>query len=210
MEDLIMQTWIADKETLYSHIVGKVRRLKSGRLNYLLDHMTKDDMINDCWIDIVNSTHLPDKELMSMYDGRIVTEWLASRMIRQRVSVSVKNWIDREYFKQKTKMKRESITMKKRYHESIEWDRLTRRNMADVLSSINISKEENIIMLWKMDLIDDKDAMIGLDCSERTLYNRWDKLKDKFREAIVAEPLKSLDLFSRVYGEIRVDMMEHD
>ena len=205
-----MQTWIADRETLYSHIVGKIRNTKSGRMNFLLEYGTKDDMINDCWMDVVSSAHLPDQELMSMYDGRIVTEWLASRMIRQRVSVSVKNWIDREYFKQKTKNKQESITMKKRYHQHIEWSRLTRRSMADVLSSINISKEENIIMLWKMDLIDDSEAMISLDCSERTLYNRWDKLKDKFREAIVSDPLKSLDLFSRVVNEVRVDMMEMD
>jgi len=193
-----METWIADKETLYSHIVGKVKRLKSGRMNYLLDYMTKDDMINDCWMDVVSSTHLPDQELMSMYDGRIVTEWLVSRIIRQRVSVSVKNWIDREYFKQKTINKAESITMKKKYHQHIEWNRLTRRSMVDILSSINISKEENIIILWKMDLIDDVEATISLDCSERTLYNRWDKLKEKFREAIVSEPSN----FAGITGDI--------
>lgn len=204
-----MQTWTADKETLYSHIVQKITRTKSGRMNYLLEVMTKDDMINDCWIDVVQGIHQPDIELMKMYDGRIVTEWMQGKMIRQRVSVSVKNWIDREYFRQKTKRKVESINMKKKYHQHIEWSKLTRRSFRDVLSSISISKEENIIMLWKMDLIDDTEAMTALECSERTLYNRWDKLKEKFREALIADPLKSLDLFTKSYS-VRDDIMELD
>lgn len=203
-----METWIANKEALYFNIQKKVYKMHTGRMNALLEHMNKDDMVNDIWMDVTGTDYKECIECMSWYDGRSVTEWEQGRMIRKRASVCVEYWVHRTYKKLKTKKKQESIDMKKRYHQSIEWDKLTRRSFKDVLSSITISKEENIIMLWKMDLIDDRDAMIGLDCSERTLYNRWDKLKNKFREAIVAEPLKSLDLFSRIHGEIRVDMMD--
>jgi len=202
-----MKTWIADKETLYFHIAEKFKRWKNNRSLFLLQYGTKEDMIQDCWMESVTSKYPSQVKLMEMYDGRIVTEWMQNKIIRKRVSVAVEAWVRRAYAKQKTKNKQESIDMKKKYYQHIEWEKLTRRSFYDVLSSITISKEENIIMLWKMDLIDDKDAMEGLECSERTLYNRWDKLKDKFREALVADPLKSLELFSRVQG-IRADMME--
>jgi len=192
-----METWIANKQTLYFHIAEKFNRWKNGRVSFLLNYMTKEDMIQDCWIEVTSAQHLPDIELMRMYNGCQVTEWDQNEMIRGRVKVSVKNWVDRKYFKQKTKNKQESIEMKKKYHQHIEWGKLTRRSFYDVLSSITISKEENVIMLWKMDLIDDAEAMEQLECSERTLYNRWDKLKDKFREALMSDHLKSLELFSR-------------
>jgi len=204
-----METWIANKETLYSHMTEKFNRWKNGRMLFLLDYMTKEDMIQDCWMESVTAKYPSQVKLMEMYNGRFVTEWEQNKIVRKRVSVAVEAWVRRAYAKQLTKNKQESITMKKKYHQHIEWGKLTRRSFYDVLSSVKISKEENVIMLWKMDLIDDAEAMEQLECSERTLYNRWDKLKDKFREALVADPLKSLDLFSKVC-EARQDMMEID
>jgi hypothetical protein len=174
-----MKTWIANKEALYFNIQNKVYKMHTGRMNYLLGHMTKEDMMTDIWIDVTGTDYKECIECMSMYDGRSVTEWEVGRMIRKRASVCVEYWVHRVYKKTKTKMRRESDEMKKRYHDTISWDVLTRRSLKDVLSTIDLDADENTILLWKMDLMDDVQAMFALECSERTLYNRWDKLKAK-------------------------------
>ena len=95
--------------------------------------------------------------------------------------------------------------MKKSIAENI--DRVAGPKVISVLfAGTNLTKEENTLIYWKMDMLDDKDAMEILECSERTLYNRWNKLKEKIIARYNANPLKSLELFSRV-NIIKEDMM---
>jgi hypothetical protein len=51
-----------------------------------------------------------------------------------------------------------------------------------ILMGYNLTEDERILVLWKMDLIEEDDAKKILEVkSSKTLYNRWDKLKAKLK-----------------------------
>ena len=87
--------------------------------------------------------------------------------------------------------------MKKRISENV--DRVTGPKVISILlAGIELSKEENTLIYWKMDFLSDEDAQEILDCSRATLFNRWNKLKEKIVQRYNADPLKSLNLFQKV------------
>jgi len=56
---------------------------------------------------------------------------------------------------------------------------------AHILLGYNLTEDEKILALWKMDLIEEDDAKNILEVkSSKTLYNRWDKLKAKLKVTI--------------------------
>lgn len=195
------ESYIAESSILYVHLKEYFNRYKSMRLNYLLDYTTKDDMIVECWIEIMSSDAGWAVECREYYGEVLVENYYANRKTRQRIKIAVKNIISNKYHKQKRENK-----MKKSIAENI--DRATGPKVLSILfAGTNLTKEENTLIYWKMDMLDDKDAMDILDCSRATLFNRWNRLKEKIIARYNADPLKSLELFSRVQ-EIRNDMME--
>ena len=95
--------------------------------------------------------------------------------------------------------------MKRSIAENI--DRVEGPKVISILfAGTNLTKEENTLIYWKMDMLDDKDAMEILDCSRATLFNRWNRLREKIVARYNDNPLKSLELFSRVQS-IREDML---
>lgn len=194
------ESYIADTSILYIHIKEFFNKYKSLRLSYLLDYHSRDDLITDCWIEIMSSKSNWAIECREWYNEILLENWSMNKRTRQRVSVATKNYISNKYFKQKRENK-----MKKSIAENI--DRVAGPKVISVLfAGTNLTKEENTLIYWKMDMLDDKDAMEILECSERTLYNRWNKLKEKIIARYNANPLKSLELFSRV-NIIKEDMM---
>lgn len=56
---------------------------------------------------------------------------------------------------------------------------------AHILLGYNLTEDEKVLALWKMDLIEEDDAKNILEVrSSKTLYNRWDKLKAKLKITI--------------------------
>lgn len=194
------ESYIAESSILYIHLKEYFSRYKSLRLNYLLDYITKDDMIVECWIEIMSSDAGWAKECREWYNEVLVENYYANRKTRQRIKIAVKNIVSNKYHKQKRENK-----MKRTISENI--DRATGPKVLSILfAGTNLTKEENTLIYWKMDMIEDKDAMEILDCSRATLFNRWNRLKEKIVARYNADPLKSLELFSRV-SAIREDMM---
>lgn len=194
------ESYIAESSILYLHLKEYFERYKSLRLNYLLDYTTKDDMIVECWIEIMSSNAAWAIECREWYNEILVENWTINRRTRQRLKIAVKNIVSNKYQKQKRENK-----MKRTIAESI--DRVEGPKVISILfAGTNLTKEENTLIYWKMDMLDDKDAMEILDCSRATLFNRWNRLREKIVARYNDNPLKSLELFSRVQS-IREDMM---
>jgi len=195
------ESYIAESSILYIHLKEYFSRYKSGRLNYLMDYTSREDLIVECWIEMMSSDSGWAVECREWYNEILVENWNMNRQTRQRLKIAVRNIISNKYQKQKRENK-----MKRSIAENI--DRATGPKVLSILfAGTNLTKEENTLIYWKMDMLDDKDAMEILDCSRATLFNRWNKLKEKIIARYNADPLKSLELFSRVQ-EIRMDMME--
>lgn len=195
------ESYIAESSILYSHLKEYFSRYKSLRLSYLLDYTTREDLIVECWIEIMSSDSGWAVECREWYNEILVENWNINRQTRQRLKIAVKNIISNKYHKQKRENK-----MKRSIAQNI--DKVTGPKVLSILfAGTNLTKEENTLIYWKMDLLNDADAMELLDCSRATLFNRWNKLKEKIVARYNADPLKSLELFSRVQ-EIRNDMME--
>jgi len=195
------ESYIAESSILYVHLKEYFSRYKSMRLNYLLDYNTKDDMVVECWIEIMSSPSDWAKECREYYNEVIVENYHMNRRTRQRLKIAVKNIVSNKYHKQKRENR-----MKRTIADNV--DRTTGPKVLSLLfAGINLTSEENTLIYWKMDLLDDKDAMDILECSRATLFNRWNRLKERIVARYNDNPLKSLELFSRV-NDIRNDMME--
>ena len=195
------ESYMAESTILYFHLKEYFGVYKSGRLAYLLDYNTKDDMIVECWIEIMSSDAGWAIECREYYNEVIVENYHMNRRTRQRLKIAVKNIVSNKYHKQKRENR-----MKRTIAENI--DRTTGPKVLSLLfAGINLTSEENTLIYWKMDLLDDKDAMDILECSRATLFNRWNRLKERIVARYNDNPLKSLELFSRV-SDIRNDMME--
>ena len=195
------ESYMAESTILYFHLKEYFNRYKSMRLNYLLDYNTKDDMIVECWIEIMSSDAGWAIECREYYNEVIVENYHMNRRTRQRLKIAVKNIVSNKYQKQKRENR-----MKRSIAENI--DRVTGPKVLSLLfAGTNLTKEDNTLIYWKMDLLDDKDAMDILECSRATLFNRWNRLKERIVARYNDNPLKSLELFSRV-NDIRNDMME--
>ena len=195
------ESYMAESTILYFHLKEYFGVYKSGRLNYLLDYNTKDDMVVECWIEIMSSPSDWAKECREYYNEVIVESYSLNRRTRQRLKIAVKNIVSNKYHKQKRENR-----MKRTIADNV--DRTTGPKVLSLLfAGINLTSEENTLIYWKMDLLDDKDAMDILECSRATLFNRWNRLKERIVARYNDNPLKSLELFSRV-SDIRNDMME--
>lgn len=195
------ESYIAESTILYFHLREYLDRYKSGRLNYLLDYNTKDDMIVECWIEIMSSPAGWAVEAREWYNEVMVEDYHLNRRTRQRLKIAVKNIVSNKYHKQKRENE-----MKRNIAQNI--DRVTGPKVMSLLfAGINLTSEENTLIYWKMDMLDDKDAMDILRVSRATLFNRWNRLKERIVARYNENPLKSLELFSRV-THIRNDMME--
>lgn len=195
------ESYMAESTILYFHLREYFNRYKSMRLNYLLDYNTKDDMIVECWIEIMSSDSGWAVECREYYNEVIVEDYHLNRRTRQRLKIAVKNIVSNKYQKQKRENK-----MKRTIAQNV--DRVTGPKVMSLLfAGINLTKEDNTLIYWKMDMLDDKDAMDILRVSRATLFNRWNRLKERIVARYNDNPLKSLELFSRV-SHIRNDMME--
>ena len=85
----------------------------------------------------------------------------------------------------KTIKKRKKIMLDN--HETIVQNTISKTfiSPAHILMGYNLTEDEKILALWKMDLIEEDDAKSILEVrSSKTLYNRWDKLKAKLKATL--------------------------
>ena len=185
------ESYIANHTSLHKHIEEIFNKIRTPRLAYLQLYKDKEDLISDCWIECVASKKLWALEARSWYDGRVVDSWETNRRLRQRAKVSVKNFISIEYKKQKRIDAEEEMAKISAFKLSDGLDIGIEKVLRSLSSTGDLSNSDSTLIRWKMDLHTDDEAMMALACSRKTLYNRWDKLKERIIKRY--EALKSLD-----------------
>lgn len=206
------KSWIGNELTLLMRINKSFSWRRSnpaskrwGHLQYLLEEDDLSDIAYKCFEDILRlgvKENGPHRKCLEHFDGSVKDTEVKSRAAQRYMNIAISNWIKLEYDNKKNrKMLNKQIAW-----EIEEWNmHRVSCTLFDIIGNIQLTEDEKVIIQWKMDLIDDIDAMRELDCSERTLYNRWNKLREKILQRYNSAPLKSLELFSRVH-EIPIEM----
>lgn len=180
---MAFKSYIADKDILYKHISECIRKSRTYKLSYLEDYYSRQDIINDCWIFCLESDRTCVQEVTTWYNNRAITCNDSNRRLRQRVKIAVKEYVLSQYNKhiRKERIMRESML------ENISSNNteLSIDLFSDMklISDMKLSKKESLLVYWKMDLLEEEEVMLALGCCQKTLYNRWMKLKSKIKEA---------------------------
>lgn len=213
-----MKEWTADDITLWKMIGEWLKYAKSARL-YALKDWGEDveDLKTDILLWIKSAETNSTIMCREAFDGSYVTAYEVNRERRQRVKICCMAFITDRYSKAKGERKMKKNFIKMAAIEEItgsDWDGIPVWAMIKVMKAEKkFTKEEEIVLRWKLDIISGEDAQSLLKCSERTLYNRWNGLKNVLLTYVSAEdkaslgipvrdPLKSLDLFYQTFPEV--------
>lgn len=179
VQDVAMRfkSYIANTDILHQHISECIRKSRTYKLSYLEGYYSRQDLINDCWIYCLDSSKGWAQEVTTWYNNRAITCNDSNRRLRQRVKIAVRNFIALKYFKH---VRMEKIMSRFALYN------IALSNVASIVSTLdqmNLSEKEEILITWKMGILEEEEVMSVLGCCQKTLYNRWDKLKSKIKEA---------------------------
>jgi len=166
-----IKSYKANQKTLYYHIQEYIKKSKSRRIQYLLQSMEIVDLINDCWTAAMTSDKPWAIEARMWYNSQWIDTETLDRRTRQRVKVTVRNFVDKEYYKQ---MRRDKA-MKESVLQNVSPYNV--RSPSEIFDKIDLSNEDTFLILWKMDLLTDDEVCCYCHCSRITVYRRWDRLK---------------------------------
>jgi hypothetical protein len=185
------KSYIADRNTSYKHIQEFIMR------DYFLSNsihakfgISKDELIMDCWEKVwreSNPTRIDFITHRNAYSEKSINTYLDDRKIRQTTSVVV-NWFLKKIFSLEEKKKIVRLKKRQRMTEVIE-DMLKNssgeysKRTVSLISELNLTEKETVLFNWQIELISEEEAMVLLDVSRATLFNRWKKLKVKILES---------------------------
>ena len=196
--------WVADQLALYFRISSsfqwRIANPKSRRyanLKYLLARDELQDLSFKCFEDIIRLSKRegsPHHKCMQLFDGSIKDNIHSSKEAQKWMNICVSNWIKLEY-----DIRKNHIALNKQLALEMEDWNMTKNKVTlfDIIGHLELSGEDKILLDWKMDLIEDEDAMKALDCSERTLYNRWNKLREAILGNKDLSKLKTLSVYTK-------------
>ena len=193
-----MKAWTADDITLWNMIGEWLKHAKSERL-YALKAWGEDieDLKTDILLWIKSAETNSTTMCREAFDGSYVTSYEVSREKRQRVKICCMAFITDKYSKAKGEIK-----MKKNFIKTdgiqevtgMDWDGIPVWAMLKIMKQeAKLTKEGEIVLRWKLDIISQDMAQSLLDCSERTLYNRWKALKNILLTYVSEEDKASLE-----------------
>lgn len=190
MEDF--KPYVANGDSLYRHIREAFKKINDAQTLYIYQYTTQADLISDCWIACTASGKSWATEVRTWYNGRVIDSWESNRRVRQRVKIAIRNFLISEYYKKKRRIDAEEEMAKiSAFKLSDGLDIGIEKVLRSLSSTGDLSNSDSTLIRWKMDLHTDDEAMMALACSRKTLYNRWDKLKERIIKRY--EALKSLD-----------------
>jgi hypothetical protein len=169
-----------NQESLFHDIAEYIAKAAYGSINYLKNSMGADEVIKAAWTEAMFSETEAAKQIREYY---LVGNFKPEAMKRQRVVVLVKYWA----LNQSRILRRREELLKKNAELVIE--NTMSKPSTDVavihlLFGLSLSDEQKVLVLWKMDLLEEKTAMVKLSCSRATLFNRWNELKQNLKEIL--------------------------
>ena len=177
--------YTANKKISYKHIAECI--LKDSKISVILSKrfgISKDDLIQDCWAEVWENVESNRKDFQyhkKAYSGRRIRSELEDCKTRKTTSVMVNYFLKKRYDSEKEKR---DVRLKFNYKENLEEMLDSSRQGFYVENSIlhmelNLSKEESVILNWKINVLDCEEAMLALNISRKTLYNKWEFLQKK-------------------------------
>jgi len=169
-----------NQEAMFHDIAEYVAKAAYSSINYLKDSMGADEVTKAAWTEAMFSETEAAKQIRDYY---LVGLDKPEAMKRQRVVVLVKYWA----MNQKRILKRREELLKKNAELVIE-NTMSKKStdvaVIHLLFGLSLSEEQKVLVLWKMDLLEEKTAMVKLSCGRATLFNRWNILKESLKETL--------------------------
>lgn len=158
-----------------SDLIVKTNRASIAKAKLEIDSV---ELIHQIYIEAMQGTSEAAEQVREYYDNWTGEEAIAKKRIQILCWGICSNIM-------KTIKKRKKIMLDN--HETIVQNTISKTfiSPAHILMGYNLTEDEKILALWKMDLIEEEEAKSILEVrSSKTLYNRWDKLKAKLKVTI--------------------------
>lgn len=164
-------------DMIFSDISDFVNKTKTTSVAEAKEEMDNVELIYQIYLEAMNGTSEAAEQVRKFYNWT-GEEKLAKKRIKMLCWSYCSNLM-------KNNKKRRQLMIDN--HETIVQNTISKPfiSPAHILMGYNLTEDEKIIALWKMDLIEEDDAKKILEVrSSKTLYNRWDKLKAKLKITI--------------------------
>lgn len=179
--------WTADRYLIKEHIRETIIREKSVRkfasiLSAKYDVLI-DDMASDCYLYIEEHPYRKDcAGILEQYSGNLISNKKEENFARHAVKSTVLWWIEEQCRIQMVKRKRfakyTEAAMLNAPLEVFEPD-FTEENLFALLRAAKVTEKEFPLIFWVAGIGDDPTIQERLSCANKTLYNRWYKLRDR-------------------------------
>lgn len=199
--------WIANELSLYFRIkksfqwrLANPSSKRYGNLKYLLEVDELEDISFKCFEDITRLSRKgsgPSWRCMSHFDGSMKMDITSSKAASRAMNIAVSNWIKNEYDCRKNHILLNKTIAAELQELNMKGNVYT---LFDIIGHLELTVEDKVLLDWKMDFIDDAYAMKALDCSERTLYNRWNKLRERILGNKDLSKLKNITVYTNWMG----------
>jgi hypothetical protein len=165
-------------EMMLPHIAEYVLKDKKWRPLMKIKKMVDTaDLIGDIWLRGMTKNTVDARQVREYYDEWEGDEAQARERIKWLVKAHVKNTIEKIEDRKNAELNNVEAIIENTVSQGS-------HTMSNSFLNIPISEDEKVLILWKLDIIDEKETLEALGCSIRTVYNRYEKLKTKLKEAI--------------------------
>jgi hypothetical protein len=165
-------------DMIFGDISRLVNKANDTSVAEAREEMDNVELIYQIYLEAMNGKSTAAEQVRKFYDNWTGEEKLAKKRIKMLC------WSYCSNFMKNIKNRRQLMIDN---HETIVQNTISKPfiSPAHILMGYNLTEDEKILALWKMDLIEEDDAKKILEVrSSKTLYNRWDKLKAKLKATI--------------------------
>ena len=157
------------------HIAECISHGRGEALSLLREEYSDEDIIRDTYIHALVATDEASKQLRAYYDGWVGPEEEA----RMRISMVCKSFVSNKakIIKRRREILRENgEAIIASTHSSS-----TETKLAKLVLGLPINDSEKVILCWRLEMIEQEEAMNELGLSRASLFGKWVELKAKLQ-----------------------------
>jgi len=170
-----MATITTNYNMIIMHIAECISHGKGEALSLLREEYSNEDIIRDTYIHALVATDEASKQLRAYYDGWVGPEEEA----RMRISMVCKSFVSN-----KAKIIRRRREILRENGEAIiasTHSSSTETKLAKLVLGLPINDSEKVILCWRLEMIEQEEAMSELGLSRASLFGKWVELKAKLQ-----------------------------
>jgi len=170
-----MATITTNYNMIIMHIAECISHGRGEALSLLREEYSDEDIIRDTYIHALVATDEASKQLRAYYDGWVGPEEEA----RMRISMVCKSFVSNKakIIKRRREILRENgEAIIASTHSSS-----TETKLAKLVLGLPINDSEKVILCWRLEMIEQEEAMNELGLSRASLFGKWVELKAKLQ-----------------------------